>query len=1089
MRRSTQGTPGPASATTSLLPIAVRAYAVPRATGTATDRGNKRGKRSQRKRLVQLIGAGLALVFDCETTTDPSQRLLFGNWRVYGNGRCIDEGLIYADDLPTQDRSTLEAYARTHVGATEAPQGKRLRLLSQREFLHRVIWPVAYKARGLVVGFNLPFDLTRLAASWSIARHDPYAGGFSLVLWEYERDGVRREDRYRPRITLKSIDSKRTLIGFTRPHSPDTVDQIPEGSHSGRPDPAYTFRGHFLDLRTLAFALTNKSYSLERACNDFGVTDGKGHVRQHGVITPEYIDYNRQDVAATWGLFQKLREEYTRHPIGLPMTRAYSPASIGKAYLSAMGIPPILERQGEFTVGFPGEYLGYAMVAYYGGRAEARIRKLPVPVVYLDFLSMYPTVCTLMDLWKLLTAKQIEAVNATQEVRALLDAVTLDACFRPGQWKQFVGLAQIVPHGDVLPVRARYGGEASWQIGVNPLSATEPLWYTIPDVVASTLQTGKPPHVVRAVRFVPSGRRRGLQTVLLRGVLSVDPRTHDFFRHVIEERKRLQRRADLSPQEREQLDPFLKVLANSTSYGIFAEMNRQEGRAKERVDVDVYGAEAEPFSAEVTAPEEPCAYCFPPISACIAGAARLMLTLLERSVADLGGAYAMCDTDSMAIVATQEGGLIACPGGPHQLKGKAAIQALPWAKVETIRARFAALNPYDPDAIAGSVLKIEKENFDPNTEEQRQLWCYAISAKRYALFTLDEQGHPHLVKWSEHGLGHLLNPTDPDSEDRDWIRQLWDGIVHEELGLPYTWPTWLDRPAIGRITASSPTLLVPFEELNRDKPYTEQVKPANFLLSAHVAPLGLPPGVDGSRFHLIAPYESDSRKWLQLPWTDRYSGKRFSITTASTLYATSAVGVKTYRDVLDQYRNHVEAKSLGPDGGHCRGTTMGLLQRRPVTAQWVTHVGKESNKLEEVEAGLVHDPEEVYTEYINARRDPAWAIIAQVLKDMPRSRLMHETGLSRRALTALRNGHALPHPKTREALARSASAFAREQLSHAGIAAPRDHLSACIRYLNEPGLAVQSQDETSRAPKPAVAAPYLVPSCAPLVLLGLRPLR
>jgi len=1047
VRPNERTTPRSGTRGNALLPIAVRAYAVPRPTETANSSW-AHGKRSRRKQHNQLVGAGLVLVFDCETTIDRSQRLLFSSWRVFNKGQCIDEGLFHADDLSARDLAILKEYVRTHPAATQSATVEPIRLLSRREFLDRVFWKVAYKSRGLIVGFNLPFDLTRIATGWGAARGDLYGGGFSLRLWEYERDGHWRENRYRPRIAVKSIDSKRALIGFTRRLGVDTGDQIPDGSRTGQPDPAYVFPGHFLDLRTLVFALTNASHSLESACKAFGIVGGKGHPKQHGIVTPEYIDYNRQDVALTWGLYQKLAEEYARHPIDLPITQAYSPASIGKAYLSALGIPPILERQGEFSGGYLGNYLGYAMVAYYGGRAEARIRKVPVPVVYLDFLSMYPTVCTLMDLWKLLTAKQIEVVDATQEVRALLDGLTLDACFRPGQWKQFVGLVQIVPDGDVLPVRAHYGGEASWQIGVNPLSATEPVWYTIPDVVASTLQTGKPPRVLRAVRFVPSGRRRGLRTVLLRGALSVDPRTHDFFRHVIEERKRLQRRADLSPQEREQLDPFLKVLANSTSYGIFAEMNRQEGRAEDRVDVDVYGAEAEPFSAEVTAPEEPGVYCFPPISACIAGAARLMLTLLERSVADLGGAYAMCDTDSMAIVATRDGGLIACPGGPHRVKGKAAIKALSWAEVATIRDRFKALNPYDPEAIAGSVLKIEKENFDPDTKEQRQLWCYAISAKRYALYTLEEQDCPHLVKPSEHGLGHLLNPTDPDSENRDWIEQLWEGIVHEALGLPYTWPSWLDRSAIGRITASSPKLLEPFAELNRKKSYAEQVKPANFLVSAHVAPLGLPPGVDGARFHLIAPYESDPRKWLKLTWIDRYSGKRYSITTSPSLYASSSVRVKTYRDVLDQYRNHTEAKSLAPDGGACRGATAGLLHRRPVTAQWVTHVGKESNKLEEVEAGLVHDPEEVYTEYVDGRHDPAWAAITQVLKDMPRSRLTRETGRSPRALTALRNGHALPRAKTREALLQSAAAFAREQLAARSQQVPHGDMAACVQYVH-----------------------------------------
>ena len=29
---------------------------------------------------------------------------------------------------------------------------------------------------------------------------------------------------------------------------------------------------------------------------------------------------------------------------------------------------------------------------------------------------------------------------------------------------------------------------------------------------------------------------------------------------------------------------------------------------------------------------------------------------------------------------------------------------------------------------------------------------------------------------NHHRLGHLLNPTGPGSEDRDWMRQVWSGI-------------------------------------------------------------------------------------------------------------------------------------------------------------------------------------------------------------------------------------------------------------------------------------------------------------------------
>jgi hypothetical protein len=105
---------------------------------------------------------------------------------------------------------------------------------------------------------------------------------------------------------------------------------------------------------------------------------------------------------------------------------------------------------------------------------------------------------------------------------------------------------------------------------------------------------------------------------------------------------------------------------------------------------------------------------------------------------------------------------------------------LSWQQVAGIRERFTRLNPYDPEKIPGSVLKLKDVNLDVEGS-QRPLWCYAISAKCCCLYVLDDQGEPVLVKWSEHGLRHLLNPTAPDSDDRDWLRQVWEGIVRDEL--------------------------------------------------------------------------------------------------------------------------------------------------------------------------------------------------------------------------------------------------------------------------------------------------------------------
>jgi hypothetical protein len=234
------------------------------------------------------------------------------------------------------------------------------------------------------------------------------------------------------------------------------------------------------------------------------------------------------------------------------------------------------------------------------------------------------------------------------------------------------------------------------------------------------------------------------------------PAKQDFFKVVIEERKRLPRRNDISDIEKSRLDKFLKVLANAASYGIYAEMQRLESERKTRVTC--HGIDAKPFECRVAHPDEPGAYCFPPIASLITGAARLMLALLERCVVEQGGTYAMEDTDSLAVASTEDGGEVPCQAG----KGDKVI-ALSWKQVDAIASRFATLNPYDRNAVPGSVLKIEDDNRDPKTKRQRQLYCLAISAKRYAPFLKDGRNNPVLLRkgvnnvedrWSEHGLGH-----------------------------------------------------------------------------------------------------------------------------------------------------------------------------------------------------------------------------------------------------------------------------------------------------------------------------------------------
>jgi hypothetical protein len=253
-------------------------------------------------------------------------------------------------------------------------------------------------------------------------------------------------------------------------------------------------------------------------------------------------------------------------------------------------------------------------------------------------------------------------------------------------------------------------------------------------------------------------------------------------------------------------------------------------------------------------------------------------------------------------------------------------------------------------------------------------------------------------------------------------------------------------------------MLKPFTNLNKGKPYRKQVKPYNFLLSVQVAPFGHPEGADPERFHLIAPYVSDPRTWEKLDWTNLYQGDatRYHITASSSLYAVpDVVRVKTYGDVLAEYRTHPETKSLGPDGNVCSKETRGLLQRRSIRVLSVTHVGKESNRLEEVQAGLIHDPEEVYTEYADPDHDAWQTVVVPVLKQVPRALLVEKTGLNRSTITRLRNSGQRPHRKHRELLVRAAANFARERLLAAGRELPHKEgaLEICAAYL---GAFVQS---------------------------------
>ncbi len=855
--------------------------------------------------------------------------------------RCVEEGLFHADDLATwrpRQFAVLARYAKRRRAVVEPGADGTIKLMTRRAFLDDVFWPLAYQSRALVVGFNLPFDLSRIADAAAEGRY-PHRGSFSFRFWSYmDADGKQRERVFRPRVRVESLDGVGAFISFAHPRFDKEKPEAP------------LFTGHFLDARTLAFVVSGEVYRLEHACDAFGVTHGKMKTAEHGTITARYIDYCRRDVAATAELLEKLRAEFDRHPVPLKPWKAYSPASIAKAYLRAMGIRiPKAARTG---VGK--KAVSLCMNAYFGGRAECRIRHTAVPVVTVDFTSMYPTVATLLGTPDLLTADHIDVVDDTDGVRELLTRVTADACFDPAFWRKLALVAEVVPDGDILPMRGRYDPhDRNFQIGVNAVSSSRPVPYMGPDLVASVLLSGKVPHIQRAYRFVPCGRQAGLAPVRLSGRALLDPASGNIFRVMVEERARVKADLAIPEAERERIAQGIKIVANGGAYGIHAEINPDETPKDRSASIRVHGLDRV-FDSATKAPEVQGKFFFPPLAALVPSGARLMLALLETQVTARGGTYAFADTDSMAIVSTKRGGRVPCSDQANGSAG-ATVTALSWADVDDIVAQFARLNPYDQSIIPGSILKVEARNFANG--RQRQLHAYVISAKRYALFTR-RNNDVVVVKPSEHGLGHLLNPIDPERQDRDWIADLWRYLIRRALGYRPRPPQWLNRPAVSKVAINTPVSWRPFHGAAQGRSYSECVKPFGFLIAAHVNFVDRPTGADPEGFHLVAPYEPDATRWFDIPWTDLHTGSEYGV-TASPSIAPELVRVQSIAEVVATFWAHPEPKSADAVGIPCACDTRGLLYRRHIRIGPIRYIGKEANRIEDVIAGLVHRLEDV----------------------------------------------------------------------------------------------------------------------------------
>jgi hypothetical protein len=690
------------------------------------------------------------LVFDTETTTDTRQALRFGVAREYAAGVLL-RTFVFTDEVSWKEAGTISDWAHRN----------RAEVFTIERFVAEIFLPLAYDMRAIVVGFNLPFDLARIAADW-----EPKVRVGSKEAWNLWL--VPRSDpnaAYFPRLRVQRIDSTKGFIGFT-----------------GTKGRFRRYRGAFVDLRTFVHVLTGEKHTLETAGVAFGCELKKTKQDYRGPVTTRFLDYCLNDVSLTAELYQNCLNRYRQFGLAEHPSRLFSPASLAKVALRARGIvPPKLRAKDT----------GRIMTGFYAGKVECRVVGRGVQdVAVLDFTSQFPSLYCLLGADRFLTAERIHSHDSTEDIRAWLGSLTVADLLRPETLAdpRMWSLCEVEARGELLPIRSTYSGDPSQPptIGWNHVT-TEPgitLPYLAPDLIAAKLLSGKLPHVVRATTFDPIGR----QNVGPLRVLGVEVGPADDLVRALSE-ARIREKKDETPgwEARAQ---GLKILSNALAYGITVEVNRK----KRAGTSTVYGMAEGVFEFEDTETEEPGEDYFPLLGATLTSASHLLLALVDSVVESLGGEGVYCDTDSVFIT-------------PSRLAPE-------------VTRMFDSLNPYSRPVY---FLKDDTETKAPRTEYpkgsgDKQPRFFGLSCKRYCLFVRDRHGRPHVFRTgkekgaSDHGLGSFEVP----GERKGFVAKVWEAIIEDG---PNAGDRFAGIPATSPFALSTPQLLPRIRRLGSIRPF------------------------------------------------------------------------------------------------------------------------------------------------------------------------------------------------------------------------------------------------------------------------------
>lgn len=1017
------------------LPISVRAYAEEVDLGAIADAETRDDAAGQSSSNVGGLDAPTewTFTFDTETTVDPAQRFRIGFYRLHEGDRLAEERLfIDAAALKEGEVAVAESFCqRQGLPPPITLEAFRIELLK------------AIAIGAMIVTFNGPFDIARVAKGASPARASKWRrkmqDGFTFQL---------SEDPYQPCIQVKTLNSSAAVVELTAPRRQDTG-----GSQRKKKDATPTHRGFFTDVKTLAKALTSRVHSLESLTETLKTPTQKVGSQEHGApLSSRYLDYARTDVAATWECYVRLKRKYDAYGLHTPAHEIVSEAGIGKAALATIGIRPWLKVQ---PGGFDPAVVSLIMSTYYGGRTEVRRRREKVRVLHTDFTSMYPTVCTAQGLWRFVIGEGFTHREETEWVRDFLEKATPEQFQNLANWPKLAALVRVTPDFDLFPIRAPFGAASSPKksrrkapppsstIGLNYLGADRFMWFTLADCLVAKFLSGQTPKIEQALIFEPGPPQRGLEPIKVLGRHTIDPYKQDFYRELIRARQKDEEaKAGKSDEEQARIEEVregTKTVANSTSYGVFVQVN--VNRAPKKAMVRVFKPDGSFYLKRMAKVETLGPWFNPIVATLITGGARLMLALAEYQVMKAGLDWAFCDTDSMAIAPKGE--------EPPDFvdRAKAVVE---W---------FRPLNPYGFDE---PILKIEKVNYAVDDKTRIEpLFCWAISSKRYALFNVDGSGRPIIRKASAHGLGHLISPYDPKDAPtcfppplpavlsgkeklQRWHYDVWCAILEAVLrgdpeGVTFDYHPALNSPTVSRYTATSPELLAWFKAWNEGKGYADQIKPHNFLYTLHkkrFAKGEIPDPIEGfthdGEIRPVAPLDKDLKKSIAQAF-DRVTGE-----------PVNERDLEPYTEALFDYPYRSEAKFLNGDT-----FDTGRTERLYVHASEVRHIGKEADRWEE-EYYLGLRSGELAIDYGGdpVKGGQAFTMLRNAIAYVGASNVAKVTGISRATLSKIERGK----PAT--------------------TAVPLDRMIAAVRELNKGRSLKERERDAERARFQALRLQY-----------------